>query len=134
MKIPSISDTIDLICREFSAEGYAVAANAPAKHRFPSFVSAGFRYVLRKWFIALPLIWVVMLILCIAEGLPFVGVIVASILGAVLCAVLLIALFMFVMALESIAKHITSLILHGALADGAENPIDAFVSFILRGE
>lgn len=127
-----ITEFVDYICEEFSASGYAIGIEEPCR-RFPSLISAVFRLLVRNWFISLPILWVGMLVGCIVASLPLVGVILVSVIATVLAALLIVVVFLLLMGLESIAKHISSLILYHELDKLPENPVDNLITFILKG-
>lgn len=115
----------------FTAEHYE--AEFGTEHRFPSFVSAAFRFVLRYVLYAVPVIWVGMVILCLVRQLPFLGALAAGLAFTALILVGIFLLFLLAMAMESFARIFTCLILYGELPKGAENPVDALITYAVVG-
>ena len=109
----------------FTAETYK--HNFGEADRFPSLLSAVFRFVLKYLYIVVPVVWILAIVVGFGEAIPFIGVLIVSPIAAVLyCAGILIA-FLVLMLLESFSKILASLILFGELPQGAENPPDAFL-------
>ena len=129
----AISEAVEGICTLFSPERYP-RNRKQCERKFPSLISLVFRFVIRHWYIFLPLLWLGVLIACIVEALPILGIIIVSIIATVLLAALSALVFMALMGIESIAKHIASLILYDQLDDLPENPVDSLVSYILKGD
>ena len=82
----------------------------------------------------LPVLWVGVLVGCIVAHLPFIGVIIVSVIATVLAVLLIFVVFVFLMGMESIAKHISSLILYNELDEVPENPVDNVITGILNGK
>lgn len=120
----------DLLLEWFSPETY----ENQTQRKYPSYITALFRLFVNYMHFVLPVIWVITVILCIAQKLPFLGVILVGILGAVLITLGLAFAFLLLMALESFSKILASLILSGELPEGAENPVDDLITRIFRGE
>lgn len=101
---------------------------------YPSYVTALFRLLVNYVHFVYPVLWVVMLVGCILEKLPFIGVIITSLIAAVLALAAIVLVLFLLMALESFAKLFASLLLTGKLPpDENQNPIDDFLMMLFRG-
>lgn len=129
-----VREKIDDIIYIFTAENYNFTIGKPVKPRFPSLVTAVFRFLIKYVLFVLPVIWIAMLIGGIVSELPVVGVIVASFIGAALVGFAVWLVFMVLMGIESLAKHISSLIMYNELDDTPENPVDSFITMVLWGD
>lgn len=124
---------VNYIIEEYSADGYSIGIEKPCR-RFPSVITALFRLLIKHWYITAPILWAGMLVGCIVAHLPFIGVIIVSVIATVLAALLIFVVFVLLMGLESIAKHISSLILYNELDEVPENPVDNVITEILNGK
>ena len=115
----------------FTAEYYE--AEYGTEHRFPSLVTAAFRFVLRYVLYAAPVIWVGMVVLCLVRQLPFLGALAAGLAFTALILAGIFLVFLLAMAMESYARIFSCLILYGELPKGAENPVDALITYALVG-
>lgn len=115
----------------FTAEEYAVELGE--EHRFPSLVSTAFRFVLKYILFAVPVIYIGMLVVCLAQELPLLGALAASLVFTALIFAGIGLVFLLAMAVESFAKVFSSLILYGHLPKGAENPVDALITYVVKG-
>lgn len=115
----------------FTPEYYE--AEFGTERRFPSFVTAAFRFVLRYVLYAVPVIWIGMVILCLVRQLPFLGALAAGLAFTALILLGVFLVFLLAMAMESYARIFTCLILYGELPKGAENPVDALITYALMG-
>ena len=127
-----ISDKLQAFSDAFTAAYYE--AEFGTDRRFPSAVSAAFRFILRYVFYAFPVIWVGMLVLCLVRQLPILGALAASLIFAVLVLAGVFLAFLLAMGMESFARIFTCLILYGELPKGAENPVDALITYAVVGE
>lgn len=115
----------------FSAAYYD--AEYGTDRRFPSLISAAFRFVLRYILFAVPVLWAAMLVVGLVQQLPFLGALAAGLAFTALILAGIFLLFLLAMALESFAKVFSCLILYGELPGGAENPVDALVIEVVAG-
>ena len=129
--ISLISEKFQSFSDAFTAENYE--AEYGTEHRFPSFVTAAFRFILRYVLYAVPVIWVGMVILCLVRHLPFLGALVAGLAFAALILAGIFLVFLLAMTMESYARIFSCLILYGELPRGAENPVDALITYALVG-
>lgn len=98
--------------------------------RFPSLMSIVARFLLKYLHFVLLAIWVVTVITGACTELGLWKTLIASPLATVVF-FLILAFFMAVlMAMESFAKIIASLIQYGEMPKGAENPVDDWVMFL----
>ena len=100
--------------------------------RFPSAMSIAFRFALKYAFIIVPVILLAMIVLTIVEGLPFLAVFIVPLIATALVLVAIVLAFVLLMLIESFCKIIASLILYGELPEGAENPPDAIMMYIVK--
>lgn len=128
-----IAEFVNYICEEYSSDGYSIGIEDPCR-RFPSVITALFRLLIKHWYISVPVLWVGVLVGCIVAHLPFIGVIIVSVIATVLAVLLIFVVFVFLMGMESIAKHISSLILYNELDEVPENPVDNVITKILNGK
>ena len=126
-----ISEKLHSFLDAFTAEYYE--AEYGTEHRFPSFVTAAFRFVLRYVLYAVPVIWIGMVILCLVRQLPFLGALAAGLAFTALILAGIFLVFLLAMAMESCARIFSCLILYGELPKGAENPVDALIIYALVG-
>lgn len=127
-----VSDKLHRFSQMFSAEAYA--AELGEEHRFPSLVSAAFRFVLKYILFAVPVIYIGMLVACLVKELPLLGALAAGLVFTALILAGVFLIFLLAMAVESFAKVFSCLILYGQLPKGAENPVDALITHVVRGE
>lgn len=129
--ITLISEKIQSFSSAFTADYYE--AEFGTERRFPSFVTAAFRFVLRYVLYVVPVIWIGMVILCLVRQLPFMGALAAGLAFTALILAGIFLVFLLAMAMESYARIFTCLILYGELPKGAENPVDALITYALVG-
>lgn len=125
-----VSDKLHRFSELFSAEEYA--AELGEEHRFPSLISAVFRFVLKYILFAVPVIYVGMLVVCLVQEMSLLGALVASLVFTALILAGIGLVFLLAMAVESFAKQFICLILYGQLPNGAENPVDALITYVVR--
>lgn len=101
--------------------------------RFPSVVSAVFRFLCRNLHFVAPLLLAGMVVFGIIGGASIVGVLLGSILLTVWYFLLGVIGLLTLMTMEAFAKLCACLILYGELPGGAENPMDALVCFLVKG-
>ena len=130
MIIDWYTDLVEDLCERFTPEYYE--ADFGYSERFPSVVSLAFRYVIKYAYITLAVLWLSSFVLGAIEGTPFFQILLLSPLVAVLGAAGLVILFALLMLVESFCKILTGLILEGNVPEGAENPIDALLKFIIN--
>lgn len=101
--------------------------------RFSSLVTAAFRKLLRWPLYLMAGIWFCAMIYGITQQTSFWALLPVSLLHTALILVAGIALFLALMLIESVAKILASLILYGRLPEGAENPIDGLIAYLVQG-
>ena len=125
-----VSDKLNRFSQLFTAEEYA--AELGEEHRFPSLVSAAFRFVLKYILYAVPVIYIGMLVVCLVQELALLGALAAALVFTALILAGIGLIFLLAMAVESFAKLFSCLILYDQLPNGAENPVDALISSVVR--
>lgn len=101
--------------------------------RFPSPVSAIFRFFLRFVFLLIPLAWVGFVAALLVQGNDFLSCLLMGLLSTGVSLLLVVGAFLLVMAVESFARIFACLILYRELPRGAENPVDAWITRAVAG-
>lgn len=120
------ADMSELFCPESYEDSHG------RDDRFPSVVSPAARFLCRNFYLAIPIIAIVVIVVQIILRIPLGGIIVYTILLVPVSVLGLVILVLALTAMEAFAKLCACLILYGELPRGAENFIDAFILGLAR--
>lgn len=100
--------------------------------RFPSVISPVARFVCRNFYLIVPIVAIIVIVVQIIMGISLGEVIVYTILLVPLLLLGIVILMLSLTAMEAFAKLCACLILYEELPSGAENFIDAFILSLAR--
>ncbi len=128
-RLSEIYDIFDFQSNESEAD----SSHGDFYHPIPSVLTFLLRYVFQYIFITVPVIWIALIVACIIEGLPVLGVIIVSIIATLLALIALVIIFALLFVLESFIKQLVSLIVYGEPTLYFCNIIDMYITVGLLG-